>query len=64
MKVQPKTPKWLPARIVALRKRFGDTHDAFAARLGVNLRSLYRWESGASKPSRLAVRLLEELDKR
>ena len=58
-----KKTSWSPDRIHKLRKRFGDTQEAFARRLGVSFVSLNRWEKGHAKPSRLAVRLLDELER-
>ena len=57
----PKRP-WDKKRVAALRKRLGDTQEAFAHRLGVTHVSVNRWENGRSKPSPLAVRILEELE--
>lgn len=43
-----------------IRKRLGLTQDQFAVRLGVAPYTVRRWESGKTKPSRMAERLLEE----
>jgi len=44
-----------------VRGRFGLTQEKFAARLGVTLPTISRWENGRSKPSPLAIRNLREL---
>lgn len=53
---------WDAERIVTLRKRLGDTQEDFAARVGVTFVSVNRWENGRSKPSKLAVQMLERLE--
>lgn len=45
-----------------LRKRLGLTQEAFAIQLGISVMTVRRWESGKSKPSRMARRLLQELE--
>jgi len=47
--------------IKRLRKKLGLSQDAFAARLGVAPYTVRRWESGKTKPSRMARRLIEEI---
>lgn len=44
-----------------IRIRLGLTQDAFAFRLGVAPFTVRRWESGKTKPSRMAQKLIEEL---
>jgi DNA-binding transcriptional regulator YiaG len=62
--VRKKKPRgsWDAKRIRALRIRFGETQEHFAGRLGVTFTSVSRWEGGHSRPSPLAVRLLDKLD--
>lgn len=43
------------------RARLGLTQEKFAARLGVTLPTINRWENGRTKPSPLAVQNLQEL---
>lgn len=47
-----------------LRKRLGLTQEAFAVRLGVSVMTVRRWESNKTKPSRMAQRLLEEMERK
>ena len=51
-----------PAALVReVRGRLGLTQEKFAARLGVTLPTINRWENGRTKPSPLAIRNLREL---
>ena len=45
-----------------LRKRLGLTQDEFAVQLGVAPFTVRRWESGKTKPSRMAQKLLKEIE--
>jgi len=45
-----------------LRKKLGLTQDAFAFKLGVAPYTVRRWESGKTKPSKMAQKLLKEID--
>ena len=47
--------------VKALREALGLTQRAFAALAYVSASTVNRWESGKSKPSRLAVNRLTEL---
>jgi len=49
------------ALIREVRARLGLTQEKFAARLGVTLPTINRWENGRTKPSPLAVQNLQEL---
>lgn len=49
------------ALIKEVRTRLGLTQEKFAARLGVTLPTINRWENGRTKPSPLAVQNLQEL---
>jgi putative transcriptional regulator len=42
-----------------LRQRLGLTQEQFAAQLGVTFPTINRWENRHSKPSRMAMKLLE-----
>jgi len=44
-----------------VRTRLGLTQEKFAARLGVTLPTINRWENGRANPSPLALRNLREL---
>ncbi len=44
-----------------LRLLTGLTQEQFAAELGVTYSSVNRWENGRSKPSPLAIRLIEKM---
>ena len=49
------------ALIREVRGRLGLTQEKFAARLGVTLPTINRWENGRTKPSPLAIQNLREL---
>ena len=49
------------ALIKETRRRLGLTQEKFAAKLGVTLPTINRWENGRTKPSPLAVQNLREL---
>jgi DNA-binding transcriptional regulator YiaG len=44
-----------------VRSRLGLTQEKFAAKLGVTLPTINRWENGRASPSPLAMRNLREL---
>jgi len=46
------------------RQKLGLTQDEFAVKLGVAPFTVRRWESGKTKPSRMAQMLLRELKRR
>ncbi len=46
-----------------LREKLGLNQAEFAVKLGVAEYTVRRWESGKTKPSRMAQRLLEEIGK-
>jgi len=52
------------AEIRSLRKALSLTQEEFAHRIGVTFATVNRWENGKSKPSRLAVKTLEELSRK
>ena len=54
---------WTPDEIRALRDSLEFTQDAMAGELGINTETVRRWEQGRSKPSTLARRALDGLEK-
>jgi DNA-binding transcriptional regulator YiaG len=48
--------------VYELRQRFGDTQEQFAARLGVTVSTLNRWERSKVRPSRIACKLLDQIE--
>jgi putative transcriptional regulator len=46
--------------ILELRSRLKLTQEQFAARLGVTFPTVNRWENRRSRPSKMAVRLLQD----
>ena len=57
----PPTPD-LPTRVRHLRRNLDLTQAHFAARLGVSVITIHRWETGQSHPRRLALTRLAELE--
>jgi DNA-binding transcriptional regulator YiaG len=54
------TDKDLSRLVRSLRGRLGLTQERFAVKLGVTFASVNRWENGRARPSRLAMRQIEE----
>jgi DNA-binding transcriptional regulator YiaG len=52
------------ADIKKLRKQLGLTQEEFAHKIGVTFATVNRWENVKSKPSRLALRILEALNEK
>ncbi len=50
--------------IKKLRKSFGMTQEDFAHELGVTFATVNRWENQKAIPSRLALKVLEDLRKK
>ena len=50
-----------PAEIRALRRRYGESREAFARRVGVTRNTVWMWEKGTSPPTGPAVRLMHFL---
>lgn len=48
-------------QIKSLRKLLGLTQQAFSERVKVSCGAVYKWERGLSKPGRLAIDKLEQL---
>ncbi len=44
-----------------LRQHLALSQEKFAAKLGVSLRTVNRWENGSTVPSQMALKLIEEM---
>ena len=44
-----------------LRQQLHLSQEKFAAKLGVSLRTVNRWENGSTAPSQMALKLIEEM---
>ena len=55
-------PTGLPARVRRLRRHLNLTQEDFAARVGVSVITIHRWETGQSRPRRLALASLREIE--
>ena len=44
-----------------LRQQLDLSQEKFAAKLGVSLRTVNRWENGSTVPSHMALKLIEEM---
>lgn len=53
----------IPKMITELRVALGLTQERFAARVGVTLSTVNRWETGKGEPSPLAMLRIKELQK-
>lgn len=53
-----------PNEIKRLREKLNKSQEEFAQLVGVSLQTIYRWETGKTKPSRLALKALQELEDR
>ena len=49
--------------VAALRKRLGWSRERLAQELKVSAQSVFRWEKGRSKPIRLAVERMRQLER-
>jgi DNA-binding transcriptional regulator YiaG len=50
------------ADVITLRRRCGDTQEQFAQRVGVTVSTLNRWERSKVRPSRIACKLLDQIE--
>jgi DNA-binding transcriptional regulator YiaG len=50
--------------IKEIRNRLGLTQEAFARLIDVSYQTVNRWETGAFKPSKLAIYKIEQLTKK
>jgi len=60
-KLRPRYEPFRPAEIRRLRQRLGLTQRVLAAKVGVELGTITRWEKGRSTPRFLANERLREL---
>ncbi|MEH2088033.1 helix-turn-helix domain-containing protein [Nostoc sp.] len=44
-----------------LRQQLDLSQEKFAAKLGVSLRTINRWENGSTVPSQMALKLIKEM---
>ncbi|MBD2245506.1 helix-turn-helix transcriptional regulator [Nostoc sp. FACHB-888] len=44
-----------------LRQHLDLSQEKFAAKLGVSMRTVNRWENGSTVPSQMALKLIEEM---
>ncbi len=56
--------KWGKQEIKQLRKRLKMTQGELALSLGVDIKTITRWETGERRPSQLALRELTRLAKK
>lgn len=61
VKVELQRREYAPHDIKALRKSLNVSQAVFAKLVGVSLKLVQAWESGANKPSELACNLLDEI---
>jgi len=54
---------WTKTRVRALREQYNMSQPVFAAYLNSTPSTVAQWESGAKRPSRIASKLLQVLDK-
>lgn len=56
-----KKPLKISDLIRELRQQLDLSQEKFAAKLGVSLRTVNRWENGSTVPSQMALKLIEEM---
>ncbi|MGH7215364.1 MAG: helix-turn-helix domain-containing protein [Tepidisphaeraceae bacterium] len=59
----PDPPQFKPARVRSVRARVGASQTVFAQLVGVSPELIRSWEQGFRKPSPLARRLLEQIER-
>jgi len=59
----PKVKVFTPAQIVRLRKKNKASQAVFAAYMNTTPTTIQNWEQGQKKPSRLALKLLNLIDR-
>jgi putative transcriptional regulator len=60
----PKVPSYTPKQIRAIRDRCKASQSVMAAYLNISPSALQKWETGARKPDRVALKLLHIVDKK
>ena len=60
----PKVPQYTPKQIKSIRTRCRTSQTVFAKYLNVTPSSLQKWEIGTKKPSGVALKLLNLVDKK
>ncbi|MBS1996951.1 MAG: DNA-binding transcriptional regulator [Cyanobacteria bacterium SZAS LIN-2] len=60
----PEVPNYSPRQIKAIRSRCKASQAVFARYLNIATSSLQKWETGAKKPSGVALKLLNIVDKK
>jgi len=60
----PEVPKYSPSQIKAIRSRCKASQAVFARYLNMTPSSLQKWETGAKRPSGVALKLLNLVDKK
>lgn len=56
-------PKAAALDVKTLRRRLGLTQEDLARTLGVSWETVSRWENGRTRPSRLALRAIQDLER-
>jgi putative transcriptional regulator len=60
----PEVPMYTPAQIKGIRTRCKASQSVFARYLNVSKSSLQKWEIGEKKPSNIALKLLNLVDRK
>jgi len=62
VELPPEPAKYTPRQIRATRDRLSASQPVFASLIGVSTTLIQHWEQGFRKPSRMACRLLDEMN--
>ena len=60
----PEIPDYQPRDIKALRERFNVSQSVFASYMNISTSSLQKWEIGTKKPTGIAMKLLNLIDRK
>src|SRR5215203_1499762 len=63
VELPPAPADYTPRKVRATRDRVGASQTVFAFLLGVSTALVQHWEQGVRKPSRMACRLLDEINR-
>src|SRR4051794_5713063 len=63
VELPPAPADYTPRKVRATRDRIGASQTVFAFLLGVSTALVQHWEQGVRKPSRMACRLLDEINR-